>query len=273
MPEMDARTGNTAAAAENAEIKEIWEGDAGVYDKGVKKELENAEGDAAKWAELVLARAPQEGPLQILDCGTGPGFFPVILGKRGHHVTGIDLTENMILKAKENVQAAGVTAELRVMDCQETDFADNTFDMIISRNITWTLSNPPKAYREWQRILRPGGRLLVFDGNYYLHLFDEERMKTFRYLDDRMKKERGHGIFSHSGAGDTFADVSAKLFMSSRRRPQWDLECLLELGFREVFAVPDIRTCMPGQAEPANGLDREMQAFMPLFLVGGEKAV
>ncbi len=258
----------------NMEIKGIWEGDAGVYDEGVKKELTEQNTSSEAWADLVLSCAPAGGdgkPLNILDCGTGPGFFPVVLGRRGHHVTGIDLTENMIAKAKENIQAAGVTAEAIVMDCQKTDFPDETFDMVISRNITWTLSDPQKAYREWQRVLRPGGRLLIFDGNYYLHLFDEERMKTFRRLDERMKQERGRGIFSHSGAGDTFGEISSRLFMSSKNRPLWDLQYLMEIGFRWVFASPDIRKDMGREQEETDELTREIHAFMPMFLVGAEK--
>ncbi len=252
------------------EIKDIWEGDATVYDEGVKRELSSEGKEKEAWGDLVLSYAPKSGLLDILDCGTGPGFFPVTLGERGHRVTGIDLTENMIKAAEENVRAAGVDAKLRVMDCQETDFPDDSFDMVISRNITWTLSDPEKAYREWQRVLRPGGVLLVFDGNYYLHLYDEERMKTFRYLDERMKKEKGRGIFSHSGEGDTFEPVSRELFMSSKVRPLWDLQYLMDLKFGKVFSIPDIGPQIRDPEEAADDLEKELRAFMPMFLVGGE---
>ena len=255
----------------NHEIKEIWEGDAEIYDEGIKKALAEKQKEKENWADLILSYAPHEGPLEILDCGTGPGFFPVILGERGHHVTGIDLTENMIKEAVENVKNAGVEADLRVMDCQETAFADETFDMLISRNITWTLSDPEKAYREWKRILKPGGTLLIFDGNYYLHLFDAVRMKKFTELDERMRAERGRGIFSHNGKEDTFAGISKDLFMSSKDRPAWDLAYLTELSFTKVFSIPDIRTMLPAEREQEDELDREYHAFMPLFLVGAEK--
>ena len=94
------------------DVKEIWEQNAGVYDERTKKQLSNEMGTKEGWAELILSFAPQEGSLDILDCGTGAGFFPVALGERGHRVTGIDLSENMILAAKENAAAAHVKAEL-----------------------------------------------------------------------------------------------------------------------------------------------------------------
>ena len=255
----------------NSQIKNIWEGDAQMYDEMIKKNLSKEEKEQKAWADIILSFAPSDGPLTILDCGTGPGYFPVILGKRGHHVTGIDLTENMIKGARDNVAEAGVKAELRVMDCQETDFPDNTFDMIISRNITWTLSDPQKAYAEWKRILKPGGRLIVFDANYYLHLYDEKRMEKFNEISAKLMAARGRGIFSHDGKGDTFECISKELFMSSKNRPGWDLQHLIDTGWKKVYAVPNLSALMRDPDESIDELDKELRDFMPLFLVGGEK--
>ena len=156
----------------NEEIKEYWEGEAAVYSRGIQEELNSKLRQA--WKELILTYAPQKKVLKILDAGCGPGFFPIILGEEGHEVTGIDITENMILEAKENVKANGQKAELFTMDCQKLDFPDNTFDLVISRNITWTLGNPQKAYQEWMRVLKPGGRILISDAFWYVLLYDEE---------------------------------------------------------------------------------------------------
>ena len=91
----------------NDEIKDYWEGESYVYSDIIKKSL-NDEGKNA-WADLVLGNAPKKEKLEILDVGTGPGFFPVLLGEKGHHVTGIDITENMIRRAAENISAAACT--------------------------------------------------------------------------------------------------------------------------------------------------------------------
>lgn len=252
------------------DVKKIWEQNAEVYDERTKKQLSNEIGTKEGWADLVMSFAPQEGSLDILDCGTGPGFFPVALGERGHRVTGIDLSENMISAAKENVAAAGVKAELLVMDCQETVFEDESFDMVISRSLTWTLMDPPKAYREWKRLLKPGGRLVITDGNFYLHNHEETQMKRFQELNDRMIRERGVGIYKYNGGKDCFREIGKDLFMSSRRRPLWDLGCLMDLGFSNVFAIPDIRDHIPG-AWPEDELDRAVSDLMPMFLVGAQK--
>ena len=88
---------------QNDKIKEYWEGEAGIYSEGIKAELKSE--TAENWKNLILEYAPEKEHLEVLDVGCGPGFFEIMLGKEGHHVTGIDITENMIHEAKENDQA------------------------------------------------------------------------------------------------------------------------------------------------------------------------
>lgn len=252
------------------EIKRIWEVDADHYDELVKNALYDDRHLTNAWAEMILSWAPRGERLEILDCGTGPGFLTISLGERGHHVTGIDISENMIEKAAENVRNAKVNAELFVMDCQETDFPDERFDMVVSRALTWTLSDPPKAYREWKRLLKKGGRLIILDSNVFLHLYDEERKTRFEQLDRRAKQERGHGIFSRGDEEDFFKSIKKDLFMSSKNRPLWDLGYLMEMGFSNVFAVPNIGGIVPDPAK-ADDIDRELSDLRPMFLVGAQK--
>ena len=105
---------------QNDKIKEYWEGEAGIYSEGIKAELQSE--TAENWKNLILEYAPEKEHLEVLDVGCGPGFFEITLGKEGHHVTGIDITENMIHEAKENVKAAGLSADLMTMDCHNLDF-------------------------------------------------------------------------------------------------------------------------------------------------------
>lgn len=114
---------------QNDKIKEYWEGEAGIYSEGIKAELKSE--TAENWKNLILEYAPEKEHLEVLDVGCGPGFFEIMLGKEGHHVTGIDITENMIHEAKENVKAAGLSADLMTMDCHNLNFPDETFDMVI----------------------------------------------------------------------------------------------------------------------------------------------
>ena len=247
---------------QNDKIKDYWEGEAGIYSEGIKAELKSE--TAENWKNLILEYAPEKENLEVLDVGCGPGFFEIMLGKEGHHVTGIDITENMIHEAKENVKAAGLSADLMTMDCHNLNFPDETFDMIICRNITWTLDDPQKAYKEWLRVLKKGGRLLVSDACWYLHLYDEEKKKIYEAHDAAMWEKYGRGIHAHEDA-ETGKELSSKLFMSDKKRPAWDLDHMMEIGFSKVFALKDISDIS------RTSMDRELNKLTPQFLVGGEK--
>lgn len=77
------------------------------------------------------------------------------------------------------------------MDAQHLQFADESFDAIVSRNVLWNLEDPAMAYREMYRVLRPGGTILVEDGNMYLYLYDEAYEKLHnQYMEEQKKNCR-----------------------------------------------------------------------------------
>jgi ubiquinone/menaquinone biosynthesis C-methylase UbiE len=98
------------------------------------------------------------------DVGTGTGQFAVYLAQNGFDVTGIDISEKMIVNAKRYAAQEGLGIKFDTGDAEHLNFADNFFDVVVSRNLLWTLPDPEKALREWKRVLKPGGRLIVSDG-------------------------------------------------------------------------------------------------------------
>ena len=119
-----------------------------------------------RWQEELEAQLPQGRRLNILDVGTGTGFLPFSWRSWGHKVTGIDLTPAMLEEAAAMAASSWADIAFRHMDAQQLDFPDGTFDVVLSRNLTWTLPEPEKAYAEWHRVLKPGGLLLNFDADY-----------------------------------------------------------------------------------------------------------
>ena len=80
--------------------------------------------------------------MEILDVGTGTGYFAILLSQIGHQVTGIDLTDAMLKEARDNAALYQVHPTFQQMDAQKLAFLDQSFDVVISRNLTWTLPDP-----------------------------------------------------------------------------------------------------------------------------------
>lgn len=100
----------------------------------------------------------------ILDLGTG--FFCFLLGTKGHSVTRIDLTDDMIAEAKRTAEILGIPADFHVMDAEKPSFKPGTFDALVTRNLTWGLPHLETAYQNWHTLLKPGGILINFHADY-----------------------------------------------------------------------------------------------------------
>ncbi|MCA5961591.1 class I SAM-dependent methyltransferase [Blautia sp. RD014234] len=61
---------------------------------------------------------------------------------------------------------------------EQLPFEDESFDIVISRDVTWMLMEPEKTLEQWFSKVRPGGRLMYFDANWYGYLKDREETKN-----------------------------------------------------------------------------------------------
>ncbi len=84
-------------------------------------------------------------------------------GREGK-VYGIDLTEEMVVRAKENCKATGVTnVEIVQIDNEEIPFQDTMFDVVISNGVINLSPNKLYLFQEIHRVLKPGGRFQFAD--------------------------------------------------------------------------------------------------------------
>lgn len=112
--------------------------------------------------ESLLAEADPQPGEQILDisCGTGLVTMPVAeIVHPGGSVTGVDLSEGMIEKARTEKEQKGVdNVSFRRMDAEDLDLSQNSFDVVICSLGLMYLPHPEKALKEMFRVLKPGGR-------------------------------------------------------------------------------------------------------------------
>jgi len=100
----------------------------------------------------------------VLDVGTGTGFIALLLAELGHQVTGVDFSAKMLEVARQKTAEFLKTLKILEGDVERLPFDDHSFDGVTARYILWTLPDPEKAIREWIRLLKPGGGLVIIDG-------------------------------------------------------------------------------------------------------------
>lgn len=170
-----------------------------------------------------------DAPIDILDVGTGSGYFAILLSKLGHRVTGIDLTESMLREAAETARECEAEPVFIRMDAQELSFDDNSFDVVVTRNLTWTLPQPEKAYSEWYRVLKPGGILLNFDADYAQNVRNNNQKLSYINPSD---------IYGHIGMTKELDKENTELTLmmpaGSNSRPEWDMMLMHRAGFEAV---------------------------------------
>jgi SAM-dependent methyltransferase len=114
----------------------------------------------------VAARA---GPgARVLEVGCGPGRLAIRLAREhGLEVTGVDLDPGMIERARANAAASrdggGPEPSFAVGDAASLPFADRSFDLVVSTLSLHHWADPAAGLAEIGRVLRPGGRALVWD--------------------------------------------------------------------------------------------------------------
>jgi ubiquinone/menaquinone biosynthesis C-methylase UbiE len=111
----------------------------------------------------VAGVAPDGGA--VLDVGTGPGVLLVELAARRPdlRLTGVDLSADMIAAATRNLEPFGERAGARVGDVTGLPFADHSFDLVVSSLSLHHWDRPEAAVPELARVLRPGGRVYIYD--------------------------------------------------------------------------------------------------------------
>lgn len=245
-----------------SDVKDYWKERSHSYSKQNIAELHSFKKDA--WRKLILDHAPEKECLRVLDVGTGPGFFAINLAMDGHQVTAVDCTQAMLDHAAENAQAYGVKVEFAMANAHELPFEDEEFDLVISRNVVWNLEEPEKALEEWSRVLKQNGRLVYYDANWYLHLFDEDvRQTREKARSDKANKNLVH--LPNKNMSRKMEEMAYQLPLSSKYRPHWDSEAVVRTGLSLIKVDENIGPHVWDETEKIR------HAATPMFMVCAEK--
>ncbi len=250
------------------ENRRYWSKRAPSYSGVNQDELQTRQHDV--WSRVLVERIDacchhkRRQDIHVLDIGTGPGFFAILLAEKGYAVTAVDYTESMLEEAKQNAGKWQKSIAFQRMNAEKLSFVADSFDVIVTRNVTWNLPHPQTAYQEWQRVLKPGGLLLNFDANWYRYLYDETARQG--YIADRKEIQRS-GVSNETDGTDIPAmeAIARQVPLSLAVRPQWDTDVLTALGM-EVTADTEIWQTVWTRTERINN------ASTPMFCIQAVKA-
>ncbi|MBC7086585.1 MAG: methyltransferase domain-containing protein [Methanomethylovorans sp.] len=145
-------------------IRNYWDYRSESYNNGV---IDQSEEERNSWKNMLSESMGGKRGLKVLDVGTGPGFLALMCAEMGNEVTAIDLSDNMLKKAKENALIRGVSIDFRQGDAENLELPDDYFDVVMNKYLLWTLPDPVKALMEWRRVLKGGGMIIAIDGNWH----------------------------------------------------------------------------------------------------------
>jgi SAM-dependent methyltransferase len=155
-------------------------------------------------------------PADVVDLGTGQGFLALVMAALGHRVRGFDLAQGQLDRAREYAVQSTNPPDFGLGDAAAPPLEPASMDALASRDVLWTLLDPAKAFDNWYKIIRPGGRLLVFHG---VTLSENTHPET---------KSRGDGLYKDEAVSQNVLPL--------RHQPTLDpaVPVATEAGFRDV---------------------------------------
>jgi SAM-dependent methyltransferase len=222
-----------------------------------RQSAEFSEGETSvEWQNALRAALAAHTRRRILDVGTGPGFFACLYSQMGHHATGLDFSKRMLAVARKRARDLQVDTEFVFGDAEVPPFANSTFHAISSRHLLFNLPRPGVAVREWVRMLKRGGRLILI-GNDHDVQPSEPRLKRPRRLPHHPSWQPEPGYVE--------AVAECPLFRHGSRT----LRAIMEaVGLQNIYTIDTKSLENARRQQPhRSGVDHQS----PLFILVGEK--
>lgn len=139
-----------------AKTKNRWDRNARFYELMTRiMEGKSVQGYYAKlWGSVTGSRVLEVG------VGTGRSFphYPI-----GPDITAIDLSDQMLARAKTRAERLGLSVDLRQMDVQKMDFPNNSFDTVVAAFVFCSVPDPVLGLQEIRRVTKPGGKVVLLE--------------------------------------------------------------------------------------------------------------
>ena len=131
------------------------------------------------WRKKAIRKLKKDHPAHILDVATGTADMALMAFKmlKPQQITGIDISEGMLELGRKKIEKEGLEDRIHLLtgDSETINFGNNTFDAVMVAFGVRNFENLENGLAEMQRVLKPGGRLIVLE-------FSKPRRKAVKNL-------------------------------------------------------------------------------------------
>jgi ubiquinone/menaquinone biosynthesis C-methylase UbiE len=184
---------------------------------------------------------------RVLDVACGPGLVACHFAPLVRHVTGLDLTPEMIRQARQAQAERGLSnMSWQIGSADPLPFADESFSLVLTRYSFHHFQRPKAVLSEMIRVCQPGGRVLVAD-------VVQPADKAAGYDEIELLRDPSH---VHALSRDEFAALFADSGLRDVRFDEYKVEMALEDQLAASFPVPGGAACIREMVRADVGVDR-----------------
>jgi len=145
------------------DIRAYWTKRAETFDLSWGHKI-RTDSELEAWCGIIADHGAHRTGDRALELASGTGEVTRALIRMGCTVDAIDLCDTMIERAKS--KHIGSAVRFHLGDAENTMMPDDTYDLVVTRHLVWTLTDPASALSDWLRMLKPGRRVVIIDGDW-----------------------------------------------------------------------------------------------------------
>jgi ubiquinone/menaquinone biosynthesis C-methylase UbiE len=244
------------------EIKAYWSLRAETFDTQPGHEI-FSEDERAAWHALFRKHLGEGEGRAALDLACGTAVISHLLDDLGFKVTGLDWAEPMLERAQAKAKDRGRQIRFLMGDAERTMEDDEAYDVITNRHLVWTLVDPLACFQEWHRVLKPGGKVLIVDGDFVNTSTLTRLLKKLTGFARRLGLARDalHGA-PNPDMAETHTRILSRVHFSGGAHAHAVADLLKKAGFSKITVDQDMTAIHRAQRKNFSffkGLERATQ--------------
>jgi SAM-dependent methyltransferase len=142
-----------------------WDAEAPAFDDQPDHGLRDPAARRA-WQRFLRPLFDEPSSQVVADLGCGTGTLTVLLADSGLQVDGVDHSHQMLDLARAKAQHLQPPPTFIEADVADPPLRPGTYDTVLTRHVLWAMADPAAALRNWIRLLKPRGQLILIEGRW-----------------------------------------------------------------------------------------------------------